>query len=246
MKRYIIFSAIAAVFLFSSGVMYLVHYLIFRDTHHIFIYLVGDLAFLPLEVLLVGLIIDRLLHQREKQALLRKLNIVVGAFFSEVGNQLMAELVRRSERGSEIRQHFRVTNQWARHDFRSAKAAAQTVRIQPQVDAAGLGSLKDFLRLKRSFMLALMENPNLLEHEGFTDMLLAVFHLDEELEARPSLVGLPETDLKHISGDIERAFSRLITEWLAYAEHLQSEYPFLFSLVSRTHPLQDQPTPIVG
>lgn len=246
MKRHLFFVIIAAVFLISSGLLYLGHYLIFRDSHHIYIYLVGDLAFLPLEVFLVGLVIDRLLHQREKRALLRKLNIVVGAFFSEVGNHLLAELVSYSERSAEIREHYRVTNRWGPAEFRRARAFAHAAGLQSRVDAASLDPLKTLLGAKRPFMLALLENPNLLEHEGFTDMLLAVFHLDEELEARRSLGGLPESDLKHIAGDIERAFSRLITEWLSYVEHLKAEYPFLFSLVVRTHPLQDQPAAVVA
>ncbi|GAG66549.1 unnamed protein product, partial [marine sediment metagenome] len=30
-----------------STVLYLIHYGIFRDAHHIFIYMVGDIAFVP-------------------------------------------------------------------------------------------------------------------------------------------------------------------------------------------------------
>ncbi len=65
-----------------SALLYFVHYLIFKDTHHLFIYMVGDIAFVPLEVLFVTLIIHRLLTVREKKAKLRKLNMVIGAFFS--------------------------------------------------------------------------------------------------------------------------------------------------------------------
>ena len=36
-----------------SALFYLVHYAIFRDAHHIFIYMVGDIAFVPIEVLMV-------------------------------------------------------------------------------------------------------------------------------------------------------------------------------------------------
>ena len=46
---------------------YIIHYLIFRDPHHIFIYLLGDIAFAFFEVLLVTLIIHRLLEEREKK-----------------------------------------------------------------------------------------------------------------------------------------------------------------------------------
>ena len=82
----------------------------------------------------------------------------------------------------------------------------------------------------------MLENPNLLEYERFTDLLWATFHLTEELEARQSLTDLPPADLNHISVDIERLYSQLVVEWVAYVEHLQSSYPFLFSLVARTHP----------
>ncbi|MEW6769943.1 MAG: hypothetical protein AB1330_00935 [Bacillota bacterium] len=44
-----------------SALLYFLHYLIFRDPHHIAIYLLGDLAFLPLAVLMVTLILHRLL-----------------------------------------------------------------------------------------------------------------------------------------------------------------------------------------
>jgi hypothetical protein len=40
-----------------STLFYFIHFLIFRDAHHIFIYMVGDIAFVPVEVLLVTLII---------------------------------------------------------------------------------------------------------------------------------------------------------------------------------------------
>ena len=72
-----------------SALFYLVHYAIFKDAHHIFIYMVGDIAFVPIEVLLVTLIIHRLLSVREKRSMLKKLNMVIGAFFSEVGTRLL-------------------------------------------------------------------------------------------------------------------------------------------------------------
>lgn len=50
-----------------SGLVYLIHYAVFRDAHHIFIYMVGDIAFVPIEVLLVTLIMHRVLSDREKR-----------------------------------------------------------------------------------------------------------------------------------------------------------------------------------
>jgi len=42
-----------AALILLSAFFYFVHYLIFRDPHHIFIYMVGDIAFVFIEVLLV-------------------------------------------------------------------------------------------------------------------------------------------------------------------------------------------------
>lgn len=75
-----------------SVFFYAVHYAIFRDSHHIFIYLIGDIAFVFIEVLMVTLIIHHLLAEREKRAMLNKLNMVIGAFFSEVGTSLLEHL----------------------------------------------------------------------------------------------------------------------------------------------------------
>ena len=46
--------------------MFIAHYMIFQDAHHLFIFFVGDLAFIPIEVLVITLIIDQMLESREK------------------------------------------------------------------------------------------------------------------------------------------------------------------------------------
>lgn len=92
-------------------------------------------------------------------------------------------------------------------------------------------------------MLRLLENQNLLEHDAFTGLLMAVFHLAEELESRPDLSGLSELDLRHIAGDMQRAYSLLISEWLSYMKHLRDNYPYLFSFAMRTNPFDPNASP---
>ena len=105
-----------------------------------------------------------------------------------------------------------------------------------------LEGLKCFLVKKRDFLLALLENQNLLEHESFTDLLWAVFHLTEELEGREDLKNLTPLDYQHIGGDIKRAYRQLISQWLLYMQHLKTDYPYLFSLAMRTNPFDSQAT----
>jgi hypothetical protein len=102
-----------------------------------------------------------------------------------------------------------------------------------------------FLVSKRSFLVGLLENQNLLEHEQFTDLLWAVFHLVEELDARQSFDNMPTSDIEHINGDIKRAFGYLSREWVFYMKHLKLDYPYLFSLAVRLNPMLEHPDPLV-
>ncbi len=67
--------SLGVILIISSVIMYLIHYVIFRDPHHIFIYLIGDIAFVFIEVLMVTLVIHSLLTIREKRERLEKLKI---------------------------------------------------------------------------------------------------------------------------------------------------------------------------
>ena len=171
--------------------------------------------------------------------------MVSGAFFSEVGTPLLGSMLSGFEKREEISQELAVSQDWSHKNFKKAMAFALTIEDKPKCTDIDLNELKTFLVQKRSFLLRLLENPNVLEQERFSDLLLAVFHLGEELEARASLEGLPQSDLAHISGDMQRVYGYLAAEWIAYVEHLKAKYPYLFSLVVRTNPFRDQPSPVV-
>jgi hypothetical protein len=228
-----------------SGLFYLTDYFLVRDGNQIFVRIIEDLAFLPINVFIVLIIVERLLDRQEKQAMLHKLNMVIGTFFSEVGNHLLA-VVKNSGGGGESYEQLAITQNWKDVDYKKATAFAKTLNVTQLHTPAELEELKSFMHAKQPFLLRLLENPNLLEHESFTDLLWAVFHLTEELEARPVLQNLSKADLEHINGDIRRIHGLLVVQWLAYSQHLQSSYPYLFSLLVRTQPFQKNPSASLG
>lgn len=224
---------------------YLIHYAIFRDPHHIFIYLIGDVAFVFTEVLLVTLIIHQLLSMREKRARLEKLNMVIGAFFSEVGTRLITYFSDFDPKLDKIREELIVTTGWSEQDFSSVSKRLKNYDYEVEIQKVELEYLGGFLMEKRDFLLRLLENPNLLEHESFTELLRAVFHLTEELQSRESISQLPDTDYDHLSGDIKRAYILLVHQWVDYMKHLKDNYPYLFSLAMRTNPFDQSASPVV-
>jgi hypothetical protein len=242
-RRWLVLFAAALVAV--SVALYAVLYAIFQDAHDLFFYLLHGIAFLPLEVLIVGLLIERLISVREKRSLEHKLNMVIGAFFSELGSPLLAELLPAVTAAPEIKKRLRLNASWNKEDFARALQFVRGLDAEVDLSRIDREALKAHLLEQRTFVLRLLENPNLMEHERFTDLLWALLHLEEELEARVNLSDLSPADEAHLRVDARRAYNALLAEWLLYVEHLKADYPYLFSLVARMHPFQDAPSPNV-
>ncbi len=231
--------------IFLSILFYFLHYVVFQDSHHIFIFLLSDIAFIPIEVLLVTLIIHQLLSNHEKKHIMEKLNMLIGVFFGEMGTALVAEFSDLDENLEKIKQKLLLNNNWSKKDFSQLKKQLNSHDYQINTKNLNLAELKSFLHKKRHFLMNIIENPNLLEHETFTDLLLAVLHLVEELEHRENFDNLPESDLEHLRGDIERAYKLLVYEWVVYMQYMKKDYPYLFSLALRMNPFDQNASVIV-
>ncbi|MEK6758615.1 MAG: hypothetical protein AABY51_02485 [Deltaproteobacteria bacterium] len=234
-----------AALLALSTITYLIHYAIFRDSHHIFSYLITDLAFLPVEVLLVTMIIHQMLTRMEAKARLEKLNMVIGVFFSEMGTALLTRLSDNDPNIERIKAELAGGEHKTDAEFRSICKRLSACEYSTQMDRAGFIELKTFLAAGRGMVVQLMENPALMEHESFTDLLMAVSHLSEELSHRDNISEVPDVDLKHLNGDVKRVYGALATEWLNYMRHLKANYPFLFSLAVRTNPFDKNASAVV-
>ncbi|MFC1467495.1 hypothetical protein ACFLQY_02220 [Verrucomicrobiota bacterium] len=223
-----------------SALLYGIHYTLFHDAHHIWIYLVGDIAFVPIEVLLVTIIIHEVLNVREKRSMLKKLNMVIGSFFAEAGNPLLKAMHELAETPEAWKQDVLFGVDCPETVF--SELERRCSELSPEITAtrAELEALREFALEKREFTLGLLKNPNLLEHDRFTDLLWAVSHLLEELAARENLHDISDKDLQHLRFDIQRAYIQLAREWIAYMHHLKTDYPYLFSFAVRTNPFDRQ------
>jgi len=223
-----------------SVVFYGIHFLIFRDPHHLFIFLVGDIAFVFTEVLLVTMIIHELLSYRDKRDKLYKVNMVIGAFFSEVGTELLRLFSDFDHNADTVREEFVACHTWPDKKFIETSKECKHYNYNIDSQKGSLEALRTFLLDKRNFLLNLLQNPTLLEHDTFSDLLWTVFHLTEELVHRDDLEDLADADYNHIAIDIERAYILLTAQWLAYMKHLKDDYPYLYSLAIRTNPFNPE------
>ncbi len=242
-SRWIVLLSLSLVL--ASCILYGLHYVIFRDAHHIFIYMLGDVAFVPIEVLLVTVIVHQLLSRREMRIRFEKLNMVIGAFFSEVGTELLRLFSQADPLLDTIRQDLLISTDWTDERFSSTASRLRLYEYKMDTRRLDIKAIKEFLLERRDFLMRLLENPTLLEHESFTRLLRAVFHLTEELASRPQVSDLPEGDKDHLAGDARRSYVRLVDQWIDYMHHLKANYPYLFSLAMRVNPFSPKPSAII-
>lgn len=245
MKQIRWYLSLTAALISLSAAFYAVQIMIFHKTEDTFFYMLQDIAFVPVQVLLVTLFLNQLLTMREKRALMKKLNMLIGTFYVEVGTDLMKHLYQFGSDLSVVRERMLVSAKWAEKDFMTAQSELRSAHYGIDSRTGNLNELKTFISEKRTFLLSLLANPNLFEHEAFTDLLWAVFHLVEELAVREDFANLPKSDLDHLSGDIRRAYSQLLIMWLSYMKHLKEDYPYLFSLAVRMNPMDLNANPVV-
>lgn len=230
----------------ASVIIYLIKLQVLANPEVTINYIFNSLGFLPINVLIVTLIINQLLAMRSRREKLEKLNMVIGTFFSEVGTGLLATLSDHDPDLDEVRGDLIVRGDWTDDEFDALKKEMSAFNFSVSIPPAELESLRGWLVERRSFLIRLLENPVLLENESFTDLLRAVFHLTEELDRRPAIDSLPDSDLEHLAGDITRVYERLTLEWLNYMQYLRRTFPYLFSLAMRTNPFDEQASVVVG
>jgi len=185
-------------------------------------------------------IVRRETHNRK-----RKVNMVLGTFFSEIGYHLIDRFSALDENINALRPHLIMDMSWDKKEFASARKALGSHTFKLTVRPDALKFFQTFFLSKRQFLIDLIENPVLVEHEAFSEVLLALFHLMDELNARGNFSTLPEPDLTHLSGDFNRAYKGLALQWIDYLAHLKESYAYLYSLAARKNPFNPKASPVV-
>lgn len=92
------------IFLLALSLLLLAaHYVLFQDRQWLEKYVVFELAFIPIDAIVITLILDQVLEARERKERLEKMNMVIGLFFSEVGIGLLRKMAARDPEIAKVR-----------------------------------------------------------------------------------------------------------------------------------------------
>lgn len=236
-KKYSDFWLVIILAIISIG-LYAAHLMIFKDVEHVTIFALSDLAFVPIEVICVTLIFHRVLDNNEKKKKISKLYMIIETFFSEVGTELLRAFAHNDKTLEKMDRLLNINCDWNDKEYKSLIKEIGAYEPDIHMNGADFEAIDMMLQECRPNLLSLLENPALLEHETFTELLMAVFHLAEELRLRYDFNNLTKTDNEHLTGDVKRAYVQLAIEWVDYTNHMRVHYPYLHSLCVRNNPFK--------
>ena len=236
---------LAVLLLGFTAIVYSVKFLLLKNPGDTLNYVFNSLGFLPVNVLLVTIVLNKLLTIRARREKLEKLNMVIGTFFTEAGSPLLKIIIKSDDNIKNLEKLLLMNKDITNDEIKKIRAEILNYKSSPDISSMDIPDVHKFLLSKRDFLLRLLENPVLLEHETFTELLRAVFHLTEELKCRGEFECLPDSDYAHLCVDIKRVYSNLILQWFDYMVYLKNSYPYLFSLEMRMNPFDEKASPIV-
>lgn len=229
MKKYRDFFRTAAALILLSGILYYFHYRLFGDFRNTMYYTFLDISFIPVNVLIVTLVFDNILERKQKNKILEKLNMLIALFFNEVGRVLL-EMLSKGDAGSVgLIDNF--------DDLRNVKKMIVRHKYCFDIHKIDIEELYRILSVNKSLIVSLIGNENLLEHESFSELLMAIIHLTDEMGFRKDN-GITQDDLEHLEGDVLRVYKYLTYEWVEYLDHLKDNYPYLYSSAIKTNPFK--------
>lgn len=205
---------IVLLLLCTSGVLYLLHYLIFRDLHHIGIFFLHELAGMPLEVILVSLFFDRIIEKTHEEENQSKLSIIETLFFNESGGNMLRYLSAFDPNFSLLSDILAVRMDWKSVDYQSAKIHLKDYPFHLDVEKVDFFGLHYHLDERKDYYRNILENPALTQSNEFTEMVMKIHLMWEELDCRTDLYNL-DLHEKHYLGELlTEIYQELVEYWL--------------------------------
>ncbi len=188
---------------------------------------------------------DIFLNRRKEEFRRQKLNMVTGLFFSEIGTELLKQCAQLDPEVAMLHALLKVSPKWSAANFKKANNALNDHSFKIDLLKGDMIVVQKQLKSSASILLRMLENPVLQEHGNFTELLLTVIHLRDELLHRDGLTDLPEADRKHLEEDIIRVYKLLTLTWLSYMQYLKDNYAYMFSLAVRINPFDPEARAVV-
>ncbi|QYE98653.1 hypothetical protein [Paraclostridium sordellii] len=229
MKKIRYYFVISFILIALSAVMFLIHYLVFGQALNTAYYSLMNLCFIPINSLVVTIILEKLIDYRAKKDRIEKINMLVGIFFTEVGGKLMHLIIDSDKDAKNYITNF--------EDLNNIKKCLNEYDYKVDMNNIDLSSIKNILLENNNLFVTLISNENVFQHQIFTDLLMSVVHLRDEIIFMEKDDNL-ELNINHLENDVIRVYKNISIQWISYLEYLNKSYPFLYNNAIRVNPFK--------
>lgn len=229
MKKIRYYFVISFILIALSAVMFLIHYLVFGQALNTAYYSLMNLCFIPINSLVVTIILEKLIDYRAKKDRIEKINMLVGIFFTEVGGKLMHFIIDSDKDAKNYITNF--------EDLNNIKKCLNEYDYKVDMNNIDLCSIKNILLENNNLFVTLISNENVFQHQIFTDLLMSVVHLRDEIIFMEKDDNL-ELNINHLENDVIRVYKNISIQWISYLEYLNKSYPFLYNNAIRVNPFK--------
>lgn len=217
--------------------IYSIHYLLFGSLQATISGVVLSVAYVPIGVVYETLVIQKLLDKREEIKIEKKMNIIKGSFYHEIGTKLLFEILKGDSNIYNIIDYTNVVKEWTSEDFNNLKRILSTHTCEINIDKVDVILISEFLEENDSTLLNLIISPVTEEYEEFCNLVMEVLHIRDELSTIYNCKGENiQIDRIHITDDLCRLYELLLVQWGDYMHHLHQFYPSLFIKAVSTSP----------
>lgn len=229
MKKIRYYFVISFILIALSSIMFFIHYLIFGQALNTAYYSLMNLCFIPINSLVVTIMLEKLIDYRAKKDRIEKINMLVGIFFTEVGGKLMHLIIDSDKDAKNYITNF--------EDLNKIKKCLYEYNYKVDMKYIDLCAIKNILVEHNNLFVTLISNESILQHQIFTDLLMSVIHLRDEIIfiEKDKDSGF---NINHLENDVIRVYKNISIQWISYLEYLSKSYPFLYNNAIRVNPFK--------
>jgi len=231
---------ICTILITCAVVIYSIKNIFYGDHHSSFKFIFNALGILPVNLLLMTFIFNKLLTVHNRDEKRKKRDMLMGVFFSECGCKILRMMAKLDTNKEQLYNCSSKPDLWEGKHYENIRKTFQNYRSSFRASASDLSTIHTFLNDYHRYILTLINHPALVDHGGFADLIWSLFHLEDELNRRPDFSSLPLTDMEHLQGDLSRVYENILIQWMDHIVYLKNNYPYLFSLAMRTSPFNPE------
>lgn len=220
-KKYLPIVAITVCF-------YAIYYLLLHNKDDIITSIMDNIISVPFNVLITGILFDYILNRKTRKIEEEKIDMVIGIFYTEVGNELLKMMTKADECIELVRSDLLATYDWEEENYENAIKILDQMDYCVDIDKIDISEMKLLLDKSTPLIIDLLSGNVLKNKIDFTEIVVSVFHLRCEFNERIIQDELEEYEKEHLIDDIEVAYKLLAKRWYQYIYILQKEHPQLF------------------